>query len=172
MDPRAFIMDWLDPISVVVGLAIAVPVVWTWIDVVWGRRRRQRQWFRKARADAGPRPAVLVVDLLPGKDVRAQVAHCLAGMPELAAIPDERRFHLARHHPLKPDDLPDLARDIRARAADIARAGCDTVHCFYAGPTAAAALVGAEFANAARCLLYQYQNGRYENWGPIRHGLD
>lgn len=172
MDLRAFIMDWLDPISVLVGLAIAVPVFWTWYDVVWGRRRRQRQWFRQARADAGARPAVLVVDLLPGKDVRAQVAHFLAGVPELDSVPDERRFHLERRQPLKPDDLPDLARELRARAADIARAGCDTVHCFYAGPTVVAALIGAEFANAARCLLYQYQNGRYENWGPIRHVLD
>lgn len=172
MDLRTFIMDWLDPIGVVVGLLIAIPVFWTWYDVVWGRRRHRRRMFRQALADAGIRPAVLVVDLLPGREVHTQVAHFLAGVQELADIPPERQFRLERSQTLKPDDLPDLARELRKLAARIAEAGCDTVHCFYAGPTAVAALIGAEFANSVRCLMYQHQQGRYENWGPIRHGSD
>ncbi len=169
MDLRTFIMDWLDPIGVVVGLLLAVPVFWTWYDVVIGRRRRARQWFRQVSRDPGQRPAILIIDLLPGRDMRPQVQHFIASQPELNTIPDDRRFHLARSTPLKPEDLPDLIRDLRARAADIARAGCDTVHCFYAGPVAFAAVIGAEFANGARCLFYQHQQGQYVNWGPLRH---
>lgn len=36
---RAFIAVWLDPIGVVLGLLALVPIVWTWWDVVFGRRR-------------------------------------------------------------------------------------------------------------------------------------
>lgn len=166
---RSLITNWLDPIGTVMGLALAVPVIWTWYDVVFGRRRRHRLWFTETRRQPGQRPAVLIIDLLSGKDVLAQVETHIATTPELAAIPKDRRFHLHRTARLKPEDMPGLADEIRQRAAEIARAGCETVHCFYAGPNAASALIGAEFANGARVLLYQYNQGRYENWGPIRH---
>jgi hypothetical protein len=167
-----FIMTTLDPIGVVIGLLLAIPVVWTWYDVVIGRRRRARRWLQQVRRDPGGRPALLLVDLLADKEVLPQMERHIAGRPELAAIPADRRFTLQRQRRLTPDDLTELSADIRARAADIARAGCDTVHCLYAGPAAAAALIGAEFANGARCLIYQHHQGRYENWGPIRHGGD
>ena len=47
-------------------------------------------------------------------------------------------------------------------------AGTDCVHYFHAGPAIAAALVGAEFANGARVLLYQHEGGNYCNFGPLR----
>jgi hypothetical protein len=169
MDLRSFIATWLDPASVIVSLVLAVPVFWTWYDVVIGRHRRARQWFRQVSRDPGQRPAILIVDLLPGKDMRAQVQHYIAGCPELASIPEDRRFYLTRDTPLTPDDLPDLVRELRAKAADIARAGCDTVHCFYAGPVTFAAVIGAEFANGARLLFYQHHQGSYANWGPVRY---
>jgi hypothetical protein len=31
-----FVMTWFDPVGVVVGLIIAVPVLWTWYEVVLG----------------------------------------------------------------------------------------------------------------------------------------
>jgi hypothetical protein len=166
---RAFIAVWLDPIGVIIGLIVTVPILWTWYDVVLGRRRRQRRWFAEARRAAGVRPAVLVVDLLPGKDVLPQVEQFLAGSQDLNIIPTDRRFRIQRQSWLTPQAMPWLAEEIRRCAGAISRAGCDTVHCFYAGPTAAGALIGAEFANGARCLLYQYKQGRYENWGPVRH---
>lgn len=174
MDFRAFIATWLDPISVLVGLIISVPVIWTWYDVVWGRRRLYRRWFKESCREVGKRPAILVMDLLSGKDISAQVSHYLASsVPDIdAAVPEDRRFKVVRNHTLKPEDMPDLVREIRACAARIGYAGCDIVHCFYAGPCMPAALVGAEFANSARCLFYQYQNGDYQNWGPLRHMLD
>jgi hypothetical protein len=166
---RAFISNWLDPIGVVLGLIALVPIFWTWLDVVWGRRRRQRRWLLEVRRDPGVRPAILIVDLLPGKDVRAQVEHCVANDETLRQIPSDRRFYLGRQESLTPDAMAELVEELRQKAADIARAGCDTVHLFYAGPLAGAAIVGAEFANGARCLFYQHQQGRYENFGPLRH---
>lgn len=172
MDFRLFISDWLDPLGVVIGLALAVPIFWTWYEVVLGSRRRHRRWLREARRHPGTRPALLVVDLLPGRDVHAQVARHVRGDPALAAIPADRQFHVRRDTRLTVDDLPGLAHELRRVARDIGLAGCDTVHCFYAGPSMAAALIGAEFANGMRCLFYQNQEGRYENWGPVRHVLD
>jgi len=166
---RTFIGSWLDPIGTVLGLIALVPIFWTWFDVVWGRRRRQRRWLWEARRDPGARPAILVVDLLPRKDVSAQVEHFVANNESLREIPRDRHFHLNRQEHLTPDAMTDFVSELRQKAADIARAGCDTVHLFYAGPIGGAAIVGAEFANGARCLLYQYQNGRYENFGPLRH---
>ena len=60
---RAFIADWLDPLGIVLGLIALVPIFWTWWDVVFGRRRRQRRWFAEISRRPGERPAILIVDL-------------------------------------------------------------------------------------------------------------
>ena len=165
---RAFIAAWLDPLGVVLGLVALVPIIWTWWDVVFGRRRRERRWFADISRRPGERPAILVVDLLPGKDVHAAVENFRRGVPALAEIPDDRIVVIARQRALMPDDLPDLHRELRAAAAQLLKAGADCIHYFHAGPAIAAALVGAEFANGARLLLYQHDSGSYRNFGPLR----
>lgn len=46
----------------------------------------------------------------------------------------------------------------------------DSLAGFHGGPVFAAAVVGAEFANAScRVLLYQNEQGQYVNFGPLRH---
>lgn len=165
---RAFIADWLDPIGVVLGLLALVPIVWTWWDVVFGRRRRERRWFNAIRRQPGERPAILIVDLLAGKDVRASVENFRRQQPALAAIPDERILVVRRDRAITAQDMPDLHRELRHVAAQLLKAGADCIHYFHAGPAVVAALVGAEFANGARVLLYQYGDGCYTNFGPIR----
>lgn len=165
---RAFIAAWLDPIGVVLGLLALVPIVWTWWDLVFGRRRRERRWFDDIRRRPGKRPAILIVDLLPGRDVRAAVENFRRQDPALAAVPDERIVVIERDTPLTPAALPDLHRELRAAAARLLKAGTDCIHYFHAGPAIAAALVGAEFANGARVLLYQHEGGSYRNFGPLR----
>jgi hypothetical protein len=165
---RTFIADWLDPLGVVLGLVALVPIIWTWWDVVFGRRRRERRWFAEISRRPGERPAILIVDLLPGKDVHAAVENFRRRDPPLAAIPDERIRCIVREHSLTPADLPDLHRELRAAAAQLLKAGADCIHYFHAGPAIAAALVGAEFANGARVLLYQHEGGTYRNFGPLR----
>lgn len=165
---RAFIADWLDPIGIVLGLLALVPIFWTWWDVVFGQRRRERRWFADISRQPGQRPAILIVDLLPGKDVHAAVENFRRRDDVLAVIPDERMVSIVREQPLMPSDLPELHRELRAAAAQLLKAGADCIHYFHAGPAMAAALVGAEFANGARVLLYQHEGGSYHNFGPLR----
>lgn len=165
---RAFIAVWLDPIGVVLGLLALVPIVWTWWDVVFGRRRRERRRFEDIRRQPGERPAILIVDLLAGKDVRASVENFRRRDSALAAIPDERICVVRRDRAITAQDMPDLQRELRDAAAQLLKTGTDRIHYFHAGPAAVAALVGAEFANGACVLLYQYGNGSYTNFGPIR----
>lgn len=69
---------------------------------------------------------------------------------------------------LTPDDLPELRRELRDAAARIYANGTDTLHYFHAGPTFVAALIGAEFANGCRVMLYGHDQGTYVNFGPLR----
>ena len=165
---RAFIAAWLDPVGIVLGLVALVPIFWTWWDIVFGRRRRERRWFTEIARAPGERPAILIVDLLPGKDVRVAVENFRRQDPVLAAIPDGRIVAIEHDTALTPTAVPDLHRELRAAAAQLLKAGADCIHYFHAGPAFAAALVGAEFANGARVLLYQHEAGSYRNFGPLR----
>lgn len=165
---HSFIMDWLDPVGVVVGLVVAFPVFWTWYEVVFGQRRRQRRWYQEVRRRSGERPAILIVDLLPEKDIRAGVQRYCSGREALKDVPTDRIIRVARDHRLRPDDMPGLYADIRKAAGTLIATGADVIHFFYAGPTVVAALVGAELANSARVLVYQHGQEGYECFGPLR----
>lgn len=165
----AFIHKVLDPIGIVVGLLIAIPVFLTWYEVTLGRKRRRRRWFQEAQEDKGQRPAILIVDLLPGKEIEASVERYRRNDAGLAGVPGDRVFRVSRTNAIMPDDMPDLAADIRNRAADILRSGADSVHVFYAGPVVPAMLIGAELANTRRIILYQHSPAGYENWGPLKY---
>lgn len=162
------IADWVDPIGVLVGLITAVPVFWTWWEIVFGARRRRRELFREARRHQGERPAILVVDFLPGKDMDAAVAHARRNLPALADIPDERLVRVRLDHWLEPDDMPEVYRLIQHAARELLVLGADVVHLFYGGPSIGAAVLGTELANGARVLFYQHHQGRYQNFGPLR----
>jgi len=167
---RAFIANWLDPLGIVLGLISLVPIFWTWWDVVFGRRRRERRWFAEITRRPGERPAILIVDLLPGKDVHAAVENFRRRDDALGKIPEDRMVSIVRERSLTPADLPELHRELRAAAAQLLKTGADCIHYFHAGPAIAAALVGAEFANGARVLLYQHEGGSYLCFGPLRVG--
>lgn len=162
------IMTYLDPIGVVVGILIAVPVLWTWYEVTLGQRRQRRRLYRELRANPGQRSGILVLDLLPGKDVEPAVERFRQGDEVLKTIPPGRCFALARDRALTPEDMPGLHDDLRKVAARIVAEGVDVLHYFHAGPTVAAALVGAELANGCRVILYQHDHGSYRNFGPLK----
>ncbi len=164
-------MTWLDPVGVVIGLLIAVPVLWTWYEIVVGKRRRERRWYREAGRRPGQRPAILIVDLLTGKNIRTSVEHFRQGHEALRQIPADRIVSVNHDSRIAPDDMPELARKIRRAAADLLAAGADTIHLFYAGPTIVAAVAGAELANTARVIVYQHEPGEYRNFGPLRSEL-
>lgn len=158
----------LNPIGIVVGLVLAVPVFWTWWEVAIGRRRRERRWFYEISRRPGERPAILIVDLLAGRDVRPAVEQHRQQDDALRAIPAEHVFCLSRDADLTPADMPKLREELRALAARVYANGTDTLHYFHAGPTFVAAMVGAEFANGCRVMLYGHSQGSYMNFGPLR----
>lgn len=162
------IMTYLDPVGVVVGILIAIPVFWTWYEVTLGQRRERRRLYRELRTDPGQRPGILILDLLPGKDVLPAVEHFRQTDEVLRAIPPERLFVLARHRALNPQDMAVLQDDLRRLAARAVAQGVDVLHYFHAGPAVAAALVGAELGNGCRVILYQHHHGNYVNFGPLK----
>lgn len=164
-----FTTAFLDPISIWIGVLLAIPVVWTWFDVVVGSRRRRRRWFRAIRRQPGERPGMLVLDMLPGKNIQADVENFRLQQEALKDIPPERIITIVRDNPLRPTHMSALVDEIRSAANRLMAQGVDTLHFFHAGPAVAAALVGAEFANGCRVMLYQHKPGGYENFGPLRH---
>ena len=170
-----FINTTLDPIGIVIGLILAFPVFSTWYHVTIGRRRRERKWLAEVMrpTNEGSRPAILIVDLLPGnKDILSGVERFRSTIPELRAIPKERVFRIVRQKELGPEDMLDLARKIRDVAAKVYRSGTDVLYYFHGGPFPTAAMVGAEFTNGCRVYLYQWNRETYINWGPLRHRLE
>ena len=166
-----FTANVLDPIGVWIGLILAVPVFWTWIDLSLLRGRRHRHWLEQVRREPGRRPAILIVDLKAGADIRTQVENFRMGDPQLREIPEAHVGRVFRDKPLAIEDLADLLGEVRNHAADFMRQGVDTIHLFYAGPLAPMAMIGAQFANGFKVLVYQHRPGSggvYDNWGPLQ----
>jgi len=169
-----FMQQWGSGLAILVSIVIAFPVFMTWWDVWIGKRRRQLEWHRRASREAGGQPGLLVLDLKPQHDTSGVVERfCQRNteMPELAEVPQARQAVITRNEMLRPEDMPALQNEIRDRLADLHRAGADVIHYFHAGPTAAAAMVGAELANTGRIVVYQYGQDGYENFGPLRLGV-
>ncbi len=163
-----FINNWLDPIGIVIGIILAVPVFATWYTVTLGEKQRRRRWFREASEQPGDRPGILALDLLPGKDITTMLEKCRQQNPALKSIPKERIVVITREKRLRPEDMPALIEEIREKTARLMCQGVGTIHYFHAGPAIAAALVGAEHANSCRVLLYQHGQSGYRNFGPLR----
>ncbi len=162
-----FISHWLDPLGIVVGLLLAIPVFSTWYQVVWGNRRRYRQYLQAIHATPGNRPAILIIDLLPGKNIRAAVENHCQQHAGLGGIPAERIFHLQR------DGLAMYAVDafkaaVREQVGEMYAQGVDRIHYFHAGPAMAAAMVGAELGNGCPVLLYHHEADGYRWFGLLK----
>lgn len=161
-----FIMNWLDPIGVVIGLIVAVPIFLTWWEVSFGRQRRHRQWFDQARSGNTP-DAVLVVDLLAKEDMKPDVVRFLSGRG--IEVDDDRIFEFNEHGDVSPDRVPVLVGKLRCVLAEISRLAPGQLHIFYGGPSAFAMVMGAEMANRGNVHVYQRTHGQYSDWGPVRH---
>lgn len=172
MDIGSITRDFLDPIGVWVGLIAAIPIGWTWWEIIIGRKRRHKIWLEAASSTQAKIPAVLIVDLLAGKNVEAPVKRFLSGIDQLKNLPKARFIKINREKHLAPGDMPELARDIQDAVSTVLRLGADELHVFLAGPGVASAMVGAELANiGCRVLLYQNDpaSNTYVNFGPARH---
>jgi hypothetical protein len=158
----------LEPISIVVGIALAIPVVWTWFDVVFGERRRRRERRLDVIAAPADRPALLVMDLLTGVEVTHQVEAFRQQDPVLSGIPAERIVVISRDRRVEAHHMPELVAEIRAARKRLLETGVDRIHLFFAGPGVVAAVVGAQFANGTTVILHQHDHGKYVNMGPLK----
>jgi len=163
-----FVMTYLDPVSTFLGVILAIPVFATWYTVTLGEKRRRKRWFREIAAQPGSRPGILILDLLDQKEIHMDVEHFRQQDEALESIPEERIIKITRMERLKPEDMPELIQEIREKAAQLMARGVDVLHYFHAGPSVAAALIGAEFANSRRVILYQHKPGGYDRFGPLR----
>lgn len=161
-----FIMQWLDPISIVIGLIVTVPIFLTWYEVSLGRKRRHREWYKAAR-QGEVADAVLIVDLLAHEDMKPEVVKYLAG--QNLTVTDDCIFEMNKHGELSPDILTEAVGELRGILADISKQASGSLHIFYGGPAAFAMIVGAELANKGNVHVYQRTHGKYSDWGPIRH---
>jgi hypothetical protein len=165
-----FIQTVLNPISVVVGIiAFAVPIFWTWYEVIFGRKKRQRIFLKDIKSSQGERASILVVDFKPDADILNQVLQARQQDELLKNVPDERIFHLRNDTWLNPDDMVGLVEKLRVQLGKVAKAGTDVLYFIYAGPVMPAAVIGAELANSCRVILFQHQQGKYINWGKLKH---
>lgn len=162
-----FIMIYLDPIGIVVGLVLAIPVFWTWWQVVFGEQRRQRKLFQELRKAKGTCPGILILDLLPGRNVRMQVEQYRQQDNVLKAIPDDRLEQISRSKKLTPETMLELHTEIRQKLDALMQQGVNRIHLFLAGPVVGAAIVGAAMGNMP-VTVYQYQQGDYINFGPLK----
>ncbi|MCX7628204.1 MAG: SAVED domain-containing protein [Methylophilaceae bacterium] len=153
--------------SIIVGLILAIPVFWTWWQVVFGERRQRRRWIKEISRQPGHRPGVLIIDLLPGRNIEANVKRHLAKDEVLGNIPEDRIAHVKRMDMFKPSDVAEYARELRNVLRRLQDAGVDVIHLFHAGPDVSALIAGAELSNGARVLLYHYEQGEYHTFGPL-----
>lgn len=158
---------WADRASIVFGILLAVPVFWTWWQIVFGGRRQRRRWLQDVTRQPGERPGVLIVDPLSGKNIETGERAHPAADPRLKAVSDDRIALVRGDQPLRPADADDLARDLRAASRRLLDAGCDVIRLFHGGPDVSALIVGAELANGPHVLLYHYGQGRYQAYGPL-----
>lgn len=166
-------MDWgtfwlyIDRLSIIIGILIAIPVLWTWWQLVFGEHRQRRRWLAEISRDPGRRPGVLIIDLLPGRDILAQVKNHLAADAGLKDVSEDRIQRIQRNVPLQPAGVVAFAEELRAAARRLYDAGVDVIHCFHAGPDVTALITGAELSNGPRVLLYHYEQGAYRLFGPL-----
>lgn len=169
-----FINETLNPISIVLSLVLAIPVFSTWYEIVWGKRYRLRRWHKQIMQESGLRPSILILDLLPGKRIGLAVENFRQQDVALKTIPADRIFKLEWNTPLTQASLLALQQALNHIITEVANCGTNRIHCFYAGPGAAATIAGAELANGAPVILYQYDAGQgvYQKLGAMQPGFN
>lgn len=168
MNSLAQMIDLLDKAGVVLAWILALPVFATWYQISCGARRDRRRLWRQFRDAPGAYPVILIVDLLPNRNIRSVVERQRLQMQALREISAERIVELRRDAAVTTDTIAELQDELANAVARILDLGADTVHLFFAGPGVVAAMLGAELSNGPRVVLYQYQDGVYLNFGPLQ----
>jgi len=167
-DTLVRLAEILDPINSLIGLVTTLIAGFT-AFLVWREGRRARKWWQEIRRTPGERPAIFVLDLLPGQDIRAQVENFRQQDGILKEIPDDRIVYVTYREKLLPDHMLNFHKDLQEKINLLGNAGADRIHLFLASPQPAAAAAGAALANKAVTLYhYDRDKGTYVNYGPLR----
>jgi hypothetical protein len=162
-----WITEYLDGLSIIVGLMTAIPIFWTWYSLTWGQKRKEKRWTQNAIKNIhGKIHCVLIVDLLPNKDIKTPVLRYIKQNDQLKDIPDEHVFQINHETTTTPDNLTELAKELQSTHKSLQQLGADSIHLFFAGPGIAATLIGTEFGNSIPMYLYHYDK-TYQNYGPM-----
>jgi len=162
-----WVSEYLDGTGILVGLITAIPIFWTWYSLTWGQKRKEKRWTYNAIHNIhGKIHAVLIVDLLPNKDIKTPVLRYLKQHQTLNTIDEGWIFCINHQTTVTPDTLTSLAKELQEIHKSLQRLGADSLHLFFAGPAIAATLVGAEFGNSIPVYLYHHDQG-YENFGLL-----
>ncbi len=168
-----FTNDYIGPIESNLSIIEIVFVILIFFKISVGQKRRQRKVTNELRNQQGNRPAILVLDLNPRKNIRNDVERCRQLDPELAKISDNLVKEITWSREITPDDTVEIVKQLRQANSEFALEAVDQINFFFSGPSPVAALVGAEFVNSCPVRLYHYDASRstYMNWGPIRHDI-
>lgn len=153
----------LDAIDVVLGLLIAIPVLWTCWSLVFGRQRSAQRQYRALLQDpSGLRHGVLIVNLLPDKDVAGALQTHRTSEPTLLQIPDSSVLSLHRAQVPRSDQDHDYAIEVRRLIAELIAKCVGTIHLYFAGPRMSPALHDAILATGVRVFVYHYRRGSHQ----------
>ncbi len=166
---NTFTMTYLDPVGIWISLLLAIPVIWTWI-ILLGEKRQKKKIWKEARKTTGNLPAVLIIDMLPDKDISSNIRQYLNTEKSFKKLPEERIISLCWDKSLVPEDMPEFATKLRKKIGEIYQTGADRIHLFFAGPAVAATVIGSELSNNIPTTLYQFDvtKGSYINFGPLK----
>lgn len=153
--------DLIEKFSVIFGIILSVPVVWSWF-ILLGSKKRQKILIKTLEKSPGNRPAYLLVDIGKGESEN-QVISFLSSQGVTGVKPVTISYEQ-----VTKDDLQNLVEKLQEIKGKSMESGVDRFHIFYKGPVAFAMIVGEVFSNTpATVYHYDLKSGKYESWGPL-----
>jgi hypothetical protein len=169
-------MDSTILVAAVLGVTVAALVLLVFIlrGAFYNELRHER-WFKRIRNITGRAPALLIIDLLPGKNIGVGVEAFASDNQILSMIDKDRYFYLRwrEDESIVPESMRLLSNRLRQLHEQLIEAKVDVLYLFYGGPAIVATMIGAEFANSSfHVILYHHSQGEYVNLGPLRYKLN
>jgi len=167
--------DFFSWIEVYVSLVDFLWIVGATIIFYFWQRRKEQRIIKSLRENIGDKPAVFIVDLVEGRDIRHDVVNFMSTHNKLKDVDDKRIVVLSGKdlscgNNITPDNINEFLDAFQKKRKELNDLGYDVIHYFHGGPSMLAAMIGARWGNGGRVNLYQHTpGGTYQEWGPLRH---
>jgi len=154
----------LDKTSIIFGIIVSIPVIWSWI-ILLGYGKRQKNFIKSLENIKGDKPVAISIDLMPGESENQVLAYFKKNNMEMNILKITRDR-------LDKDSIDDFVNELYKIKAEAMAKGTDKIHLFYRGPIIGALITGEVFSNTA-VNIYHYNKatGTYESWGPIHRSF-